>query len=51
MLWWRIVGITDQQIHEKFDSDHFDFELRSCMNEVGRLIPHQQEEEEVKDEN
>lgn len=45
MLWWRIVGITDQQIHEKLDSDLFNLEIDSCSNEVSRLIPNQQEDE------
>ena len=51
MLWWRIVGITDQQIHERLDMDVYNYEIVSCNNEVSKLIPSSnQDDEESKEE-
>lgn len=52
ILWWRIVGMTDHQIHERIDGEIFNDEIASCNNEVNRLIPVMQQaevDEEQKD--
>jgi hypothetical protein len=39
MLWWRIVGVTEQIIHEKVDIEECNYEVTTCNNEVSRLVP------------
>ena len=31
MLWWRIVGLTEQILHEKIDFEEQDFETQQCV--------------------
>ena len=40
MLWWRIVGLTDQILHEKIDIEEKNYEIVSCNKEVSRLVPY-----------
>ena len=39
MLWWRIVGFTDQVLHEKIDCSLMDSEFNECRNRVDKVIP------------
>ena len=39
MLWLRIVGVTEQIIHEKIDIEECNYEVSTCNNEVSRLVP------------
>ena len=39
ILWWRIVGLTDQILHEKIDQEEQDYESMACMKEVQLLVP------------
>lgn len=41
MLWWRIVGFTDQVIHEKIDSLLMAAEIDECNERVFKVIPQQ----------
>ena len=57
MLWWRIVGLTDQILHKKIDIEEKNYEIVSCNKEVSRLVPYDdlnvnpiEEEEEKKSE-
>ena len=53
MLWWRIIGVTSQRIHERLDEALCYYEMMGCINEVSRLLPKQIEDkgeiEESKD--
>ena len=53
MLWWRMIGVTSQHIHERLDETLSYYEMNSCNNEVSRLLPKQIEDkadmEESKD--
>lgn len=54
MLWWRIVGVTEQIIHEKIDIEECNYEVTTCNNEVSRLVPNQlqvEQDEEHKEDN
>lgn len=39
MLWWRIVGLTDQILHQKCEEEEEQVELDACNREVLRLVP------------
>ncbi len=39
MLWWRIVGFTDQVLHEKIDHDLMKEEFDECNDRVFKVIP------------
>jgi len=39
ILWWRIIGLTDQVLHQKIDMEDEDGENMSCMKEVQLLVP------------
>ena len=39
MLWLRIVGVTEQIIHEKIYIEECNYEVSTCNNEVSRLVP------------
>ena len=34
ILWWRLVGFTDQVLHQKIDFEEQDYETLQCQKEV-----------------
>lgn len=38
MLWWRIVGFTDQVLHQKIDMEQQQHEVELCNREVCKII-------------
>ena len=41
ILWWRIVGFTDQILHQKIDFEEQDGETMQCQREVQNYAPNQ----------
>ena len=41
ILWWRIVGFTDQILHQKIDFEEQDTETLQCQKEVHLHVPNQ----------
>ena len=41
ILWWRIVGFTDQILHQKIDFEEEQFETMQCQKEVLLHVPNQ----------
>ena len=41
ILWWRIVGFTDQILHQKIDFEEEQYETLQCQKEVLLHVPNQ----------